>query len=89
LNGGEMKLADYTVSFEDLRIPGLGLPIGIRRQYDTKQPQSGDFGKGWTLDFTGVYIRTDAPCAFRLLSVYKKRPQPGSRRVSRECAGSA
>ena len=36
---GQMKLGDFTLTFEDMRIPGLGLPVAIQRTYDTKQPQ--------------------------------------------------
>jgi choice-of-anchor C domain-containing protein len=59
VDAGDLKLGDFTISFSDMTIPGLGLPVAIQRTYDTKQPQQGDFGPGWSLSFTGIYLRRD------------------------------
>lgn len=59
VDAGALKLGDFTLTFEDMQIPGLGLPVSIQRTYDTKQPQTGDFGPGWSLGFSGIYLRRD------------------------------
>lgn len=59
VDAGDLKLGDFTISFSDMTIPGLGLPVAIQRTYDTKQPQQGDFGPGWSLSFSGIYLRRD------------------------------
>ncbi|MCC6540562.1 MAG: VCBS repeat-containing protein [Bryobacterales bacterium] len=56
---GQFKLGDFALSFEDLRIPGFTFPISVRRKYDTKRPQSGDFGLGWTLGYSEASVRLD------------------------------
>lgn len=56
----QLKMGDFTLAFEDLRVPGFTFPISILRRYDSKRPQSGDFGKGWTLGFSEVDVRMDA-----------------------------
>jgi len=56
----QLKMGDFTLAFEDLRVPGFTFPISIMRKYDSKRPQSGDFGKGWTLGFSEVDVRMDA-----------------------------
>ena len=55
----QLKMGDFTLSFEDLRVPGFTFPISILRKYDTKRPQSGDFGLGWTLGYSDVNVRLD------------------------------
>jgi choice-of-anchor C domain-containing protein len=55
----QLKMGDFTLSYEDLRVPGFTFPISIVRKYDTKRPQVGDFGPGWTLSFSEVDVRLD------------------------------
>lgn len=59
VNTQQLKMGDFTLRFEDLRIPGFTFPISILRKYDTKRPQIGDFGPGWTLGFSEVDVRVD------------------------------
>lgn len=59
VDSGDLKLGDFSITFTDMTIPGLGLPVAIQRTYDTKQPQTGDFGPHWSLGFSGVYLRRD------------------------------
>jgi RHS repeat-associated protein len=47
---GEMKVGNFTISFNDLTIPVAGIPITITRTYDSRNKTKGDFGIGWTLD---------------------------------------
>ncbi|BDC49797.1 hypothetical protein F183_A21130 [Bryobacterales bacterium F-183] len=55
----QLKMGDFTLAFEDLRVPGFTFPISIMRKYDSKRPQVGDFGPGWTLGFSEVDVRLD------------------------------
>ena len=56
----DLKLGDFTLAYEDLRLPALTFPISITRTYDTKRLYAGDFGPGWFLSFTGVDLRRAA-----------------------------
>ncbi|MGH9837934.1 MAG: putative Ig domain-containing protein [Blastocatellia bacterium] len=60
VNSGDLKLGPFTLAYEDMRLPSIGMPIIIRRFYDSRRAEPGDFGPGWTLGFSGVDIRTDA-----------------------------
>jgi len=59
VNTQQLKMGDFTLSYEDLRVPGFTFPVSILRKYDTKRPQAGDFGPGWTLGFSDVDVRID------------------------------
>jgi RHS repeat-associated protein len=55
---GELKLGRFRQEFTDLSIPLAGIPIEIRRVYDTLDAgQPGDFGYGWTMAFADPQIR--------------------------------
>ncbi len=47
-----LKLGNFRLSFEDLSIPVVGIPITIARTYDTlRADRDGDFGYGWRLEY--------------------------------------
>ena len=54
-----LKIGNFTVSFNDLSVPVAGLPIQIVRTYDSRNQQAGDFGVGWTLGLNSVTIATN------------------------------
>ena len=56
----DLKLGDFTLSYEDVRVPGITFPISVTRTYDTKRLYAGDFGPGWFLSFTGIDLRRAA-----------------------------
>jgi|GEM_PF-820174 len=59
---GEAKLGNFRLEFEDLNIPLAGVPIRVRRIYDTLNAnRSGDFGHGWSLDIGDPEIRETVP----------------------------
>jgi hypothetical protein len=51
---GEMKVGNFTITFNDLTIPVAGIPITIARTYDSRVKTNGDFGIGWRLDVKGI-----------------------------------
>ncbi len=54
---GEMKLGHFSLSFEDVSIPVMGIPLTVTRTYDTRRSgQSLDFGHGWSVDYQNVRI---------------------------------
>ena len=53
---GEMKVGNFTMSFDDLTIPVAGIPITITRTYDSRVKSKGDFGVGWTLDVKDIEL---------------------------------
>ncbi len=51
LTTGENKLGNFTITFTDLQVPVAGIPITIKRTYDTRtRGRSMDFGHGWKLE---------------------------------------
>ncbi len=59
---GDLKLGEFAISFVDLAVPVAGIPITVRRTYDTRQAgESGDFGFGWTLDLQNGQVRESVP----------------------------
>ncbi len=58
---GENKPGRVTFSVTDFVVPLVGLPIEIRRSYDSlDRNQSGDFGYGWKLDVATPKLEVDA-----------------------------
>ncbi len=54
---GEMKLGHFSLSFEDVSIPLMGLPITVTRTYDTRRSHERlDFGYGWSVDYQNVRV---------------------------------
>jgi len=51
-----LKIGNFTVSFNDLTIPVAGLPIQVVRTYDSRFKGNGDFGIGWRLDLSAAQI---------------------------------
>ena len=56
----QLKLGNFSLSFTDLEIPVAGIPITIRRTYDTlNAAEMGDFGYGWKLDIVQPTLSVD------------------------------
>ncbi|MET0623972.1 MAG: DUF6531 domain-containing protein, partial [Pyrinomonadaceae bacterium] len=53
---GEQKVGNFSLGFNDLSVPVAGLPIEVRRTYDSRDKRGGDFGVGWRLDLQNVRI---------------------------------
>ena len=59
---GQLKLGEYNLEFTDLTVPLSGIPISIRRTYNSRSAnESGDFGFGWTLSTQNAQIRESIP----------------------------
>lgn len=54
----DLKIGQFSISFQDLNVDAVGVPIRVTRTYDTrKKGQSLDFGFGWSIDYQSVQIR--------------------------------
>lgn len=54
---GDMKLGHFSLTYEDVSIPVMGIPITVTRTYDSRRSgRSLDFGYGWTVDYQNVRI---------------------------------
>lgn len=51
------KVGNFTLSFTDLNVPVSGLPIIIKRTYDSRDKATHDFGVGWTLAISNVRLQ--------------------------------
>ena len=54
-----MKIGDFTVGFTDLGIPLSGIPLAVRRVYDSRDKRRGDFGVGWRLEVQTLRVRAN------------------------------
>src|SRR6185295_13203507 len=54
---GMAKVGNFRLSFTDLSIPLVGLPITITRTYDSRVKSKEDFGIGWTLDIARGFVQ--------------------------------
>jgi RHS repeat-associated protein len=53
----EQKVGNFTITFSDLSVPVVGLPIEVTRTYDSRDKRQGDFGIGWTLGIRNVRVQ--------------------------------
>ncbi|MGH1429411.1 MAG: Ig-like domain-containing protein, partial [Arenicella sp.] len=53
----ELKVGNFSITYEDLNVPLAGIPISVRRTYDSRD-KSKDmaFGFGWSLDYQNVKV---------------------------------
>jgi RHS repeat-associated protein/uncharacterized repeat protein (TIGR01451 family) len=60
-----VKVGNFTLSFNDLNVPMPGLPITVTRTYDSRDKQSHDFGVGWTLSLVNVRLQKNGQLGSR------------------------
>ncbi|MEN9866449.1 MAG: hypothetical protein RL748_2039, partial [Pseudomonadota bacterium] len=54
----DLKIGQFSLSFEDLNIEAAGIPIRVTRTYDTRRKgESLDFGYGWSVDYQSLQVR--------------------------------
>jgi RHS repeat-associated protein len=54
----DLKIGQFALSFEDLNIESLGIPIRVTRTYDTKRKGDNlDFGYGWSVGYQDLQVR--------------------------------
>ena len=57
-----IKTGNMTIDFVDLRVPMSGVPLQVKRTYDSrKRGVPGDFGHGWNLDTDSARITKSRP----------------------------
>ncbi|MGJ5817502.1 putative Ig domain-containing protein [Paludibaculum fermentans] len=59
VNTNRLKLGAMTMAFDDVRLTNAPLPLVLRRLYDSRQAEPGDFGPGWKLGLAGLDLRLD------------------------------
>jgi RHS repeat-associated protein len=61
-----LKIGQFTISFNDLAVPVPGLPLQVTRTYDSRAAAAGiqgDFGIGWTMDIHNVRLQKNRSLA--------------------------
>ena len=54
----DLKIGQFSISFQDLNVEASGIPIRVTRTYDTRRKAENlDFGYGWSVDYQSVQIR--------------------------------
>ncbi len=55
---GDLKVGNFSITFEDVNIAVAGMPIGVTRTYDTRDKHKDlDFGYGWRVDYQNIRIQ--------------------------------
>jgi|GEM_PF-919342 YD repeat-containing protein len=59
---GQMKIGNFSLSFEDMNVRASGIPLSLIRTYDSRDRNiSGDFGYGWDQSAKNITINTNGP----------------------------
>lgn len=58
---GELKVGNFSLAFVDLAVPLAGLPIEVKRTYDSRDKGRGDFGIGWRLELSRIRVDENMP----------------------------
>jgi choice-of-anchor A domain-containing protein/RHS repeat-associated protein len=54
---GDLKVGNFSMTINDLRIPLAGIPIEVNRTYDSRRrSESLDFGYGWSIDYQNIRL---------------------------------
>ncbi len=62
---GDMKIGNFSITFEDFSAPVAGLPVTVLRTYDTRRRSENlDFGFGWTVDYQNVRLQESRDIGF-------------------------
>ncbi|SMC16641.1 RHS repeat-associated core domain-containing protein [Andreprevotia lacus DSM 23236] len=57
---GDVKIGQFSLSFVDLDIDALGIPVRVTRSYDTRRKSEAlDFGYGWSVDYQNMQVRSN------------------------------
>ncbi|WP_236822544.1 RHS repeat-associated core domain-containing protein [Andreprevotia sp. IGB-42] len=57
---GDAKIGQFSLSFVDLDIDAMGIPVRVTRTYDTRRKAEAlDFGYGWTVDYQAMQVRSN------------------------------
>ena len=46
---GKLKIGQFSLAFQDISLPVVGIPITVTRTYNSFNKERGDFGVGWDL----------------------------------------
>ena len=73
---GDMKVGQFSITFEDVSIPLAGIPVRVTRTYDSRQRNEDlDFGRGWSIEnYQNVRVRESQKAGF---SWRNYQPLPG------------
>ena len=76
LVNGELKVGNFSITFEDLNIPLAGIPVQVTRTYDSREKENlKDFGYGWSVDYQNVKVEeTRVPGLNWELNLYGSGP---------------
>ncbi len=54
----DLKIGQFSITFEDMKVEASGIPIRVTRTYDTRRKSEAlDFGYGWSVDYQSVRLR--------------------------------
>jgi len=61
---GDRKVGNFTIAFDDLQVPVVGIPATVTRSYDSRDKFKGDFGYGWQLGLASMTVQESYPVGY-------------------------
>jgi hypothetical protein len=55
----QLKVGQFSFSESDVAVPVMGIPLTVTRTYNSMNPQSADFGYGWTYALSSMDVELD------------------------------
>ncbi len=52
----DAQVGNFTMTFPDLNVPTVGIPVNVMRRYDSRIKRKGDFGIGWDLEIASAEV---------------------------------
>ncbi len=73
---GDLKVGHFSITFEDINIPMVGIPLRVTRTYDSRQKHKNlDFGYGWSVSYQDVKVEESrVPGTQWTLNTYQSGP---------------
>lgn len=69
----DLKIGQFSISFEDLNVEASGIPVRVTRTYDTRRKgESLDFGHGWSVDYQSMQVRKNMDLGLQWLVTTKQ-----------------
>ncbi|GAB4190199.1 MAG: hypothetical protein Tsb002_17950 [Wenzhouxiangellaceae bacterium] len=62
---GDLKVGDFSITFEDLSVNVGGIPVVVTRTYDSRRRHEDlDFGHGWSIDYQNMDVQESRTVGF-------------------------
>ncbi|WP_417538936.1 putative Ig domain-containing protein [Marinobacter sp.] len=73
---GDLKVGNFSITLQDLKVPLAGIPIQVTRTYDSRRRHEAlDFGHGWSVGYQDIKVEESrVPGRYWTLNEYRSGP---------------